>query len=316
MHRRTLMKMTLSAVTAFGLAVPAMGQDSWPTQPIQVIVPFGAGGDTDFNARILAKFLEPALGVSLPVVNITGAGGTVAARQVKGAKPDGQTVLFFHTTFLSSQALGLTDLTLDDYELVGIVAREDGNVIVVLADAPYQTMSDLMLASAADPGGIDLTANTGAMTHLVGAQLNNAGANFNFVNVGGAAGRLTATLGGNVDVSQNPVGQVKPYVDSGELRALATMSSERTTSLPDVPTLKELGYNIELRVEYFFLFPKDTATDIITIFSDALKSVILENADYATEIKDAYAQEPFFLGPDDARIRLDAVLESMNKVEF
>ena len=126
MLKRTLVKMLLGSIAAIGIAGAAQAQD-WPTRPIQVVVPFEAGGDTDFNARVLSKYLEPELHVALPVINITGAGGIIAARQVRGARPDGYSVLFFHTTFLTSQALGVTDLTLDSYELVGIVGREDGN---------------------------------------------------------------------------------------------------------------------------------------------------------------------------------------------
>ncbi len=316
MQRRNLMKTVLGGLAAATLATGAMAQDDWPSRPIQVVVPFGAGGDTDFNARVLAKYLEPELGVSMPVINVTGAGGTVAARQVMGAKPDGQTVLFFHTTFLTSQALGITDLTLDDYEVTGIVAREDGNVIVVPADSPYQTMEELMEASAANPGEIDLTANTGAMTYLVGSQLNNAGASFNFVDVGGASGRLTAVLGGNVDVSFNPVGQVKPYVDSGDLRVLATISNERTTSLPDVPTLTDLGYDITFRAEFFYLFPKGTPQDRIDTFSAAVETVIQSSDAYADEIQKAYSQQPFYMGQEESRQHLDAVLERMKQVSF
>lgn len=315
MLKRTLVTMLLGGVVAIGISGAAQAQN-WPTRPIQVVVPFEAGGDTDFNARVLSKYLEPELHVAMPVINITGAGGIVGARQVKGAKPDGYNVLFFHTTFLTSQALGITDLTLDNYELVGIVGREDGNVIVVPAKAPYKTMKELMAASAANPGKISLTTNTGAMTWLIGAQLNNAGASFNFVDVGGAAGRLKAVLGGNIDVSQNPVAQVKPYVDNGELRVLATMSAERMTSLPDVPTLMELGYDIELRVEYFYLFPKGTPEKVITTFSNALKKVITENTKYADEIKKAYWQKPFWLGAEESKKRLTRMLENWKKVKL
>lgn len=315
MQRRTILKSVIGGLALASLGTVALAED-WPTRPIQVVVPFGAGGDTDFNARILSKYLEPELGVSLPVINITGAGGTVAARQVRGAKPDAQTVLFFHTTFLTSQALGITDLTLDDYEVTGIVAQEDGNVIVVPADSPYNTMQELMDASAANPGEIDLTANTGAMTYLVGSQLNNAGAEFNFVDVGGAAGRLTAILGGNVDVSFNPVGQVKPYVDSGELKVLATISNERTTSLPDVPTLTDLGYDITFRAEFFYLFPKGTPQERIDTFSAAVMNVVNTSEGYAEEIKTAYSQKPYFLSQQESRAHLDAVLEKMKQVQF
>ena len=315
MQRRKLLTSIIGGLAFAASGTAAVAQD-WPTKPIQVVVPFGAGGDTDYNARVLSKYLEPELGVSLPVINVVGAGGTVAARQVRGAKPDGETVLFFHTTFLTSQALGITDLTLDDYEVTGIVAREDGNVIVVPADAPYDTIKELMAASAADPGGIDLTANTGAMTYLVGSQLNNAGASFNFVDVGGASGRLTALLGGNVDVSFNPVGQVKPYVDSGELKVLATISDERTTSLPDVPTMTELGYDVTFRAEFFYLFPKGTPQENIDTFSAAVQKVVETSEGYAKDIQSAYSQTPYFLNQQESRAHLDKVLEGMKRVEF
>ena len=177
-------------------------------------------------------------------------------------------------------------------------------------------MKELMAASAANPGKISLTTNTGAMTWLIGAQLNNAGGSFNFVDVGGAAGRLKAVLGGNIDVSQNPVAQVKPYVDNGELRVLATLSSERMTSLPEVPTLMELGYDIELRVEFFYLFPKGTPPKVISTFTTALKKVITENAKYAEEIKKAYWQKPFWLGPEDTKKRFSRMLEIWKKVKL
>lgn len=315
MNRRIFLKSTMGVLAAMSLTFASHAAE-WPNGPLQLVVPFGAGGDTDFNARVLSKYLEPEIGVALPVVNMKGAGGTVAARHVKKQKPDGQTILFHHTTFLSSTAMGITDLSYEDFELVGIVAREDGNVIVVPAESPYQSIQELMEASKKQPGEIDLTANTGAMTYLIGSQLNNAGGEFNFVNVGGASGRLKAILGGNVDVSQNPVGQVKAYVDTGELKALATLSGERMQALPDVPTLKESGYPIELRVQYFFLFPKGTSKDIIEKFSTALQSVINDNKEYADEIWKAYYQKPHWVAPDEAAKQLAEVLANMKKVEL
>lgn len=310
-----LLGAVLAVTASAAIAAPAMAQD-WPDGPIQVVVPFGAGGDTDFNARVLSKYLEPKLGVSMPVVNITGAGGTIAARQVMGAEPDGQTVLFFNTSFLASTASQMVDFGFDDFEMVAIVAEEPGTVISVPADAPYSTMEELVAATQADPGSIDLTANTGATTYLVGQQLNNAGAEFNFVDVGGAAGRLTAILGGNVDVSQNPVGQVLPYAENGELKVLATLARERSDAMPDVPTLRELGYDIDLQLEYFYLFPEGTPQEAIDRFANALEEVVTQNEAYAEEIYEAYYQKPHFLDAEAATERLNEVFSVMEEVDF
>ena len=314
MKRRDLFG--LAAASTLALAAGTASAADWPDGPIQVIVPFGAGGDTDFNARLLSKYLDPVLGSSMPVVNITGAGGTIAARQVMDADPDGQTVLFFNTSFLASTASGMADFSFEDFDMVGIAAEEPGAVISVAGDAPWASMQDLIDASKADPGSIDLTANTGATTYLIGSQLNAAGAEFNFVDVGGASGRLTAILGGNVDVSQNPIGQVLPYAENGELKILATMAAERTDVLPDVPTLRELGYDIELQLEYFYLFPKGVDPEVIDSFAAAIQQVVEGDAAYADEIYKAYYQKPHWLDRDAANARLRDVLSVMEKVEF
>jgi len=314
MKRLNILHIAVGATLAFS-ANAALAAE-WPDGPIQVVVPFGAGGDTDYNARVLSKYLEPILGSSMPVVNITGAGGTIAARQVMDANPDGQTVLFFNTSFLASTASGMADFSFEDFDMVGIAAQEPGAVISVNSSAPWDTMEELMEATKSDPGGIDLTANTGATTYLIGSQLNNAGAEFNFVDVGGAAGRLTAILGGNIDVSQNPIGQVLPYAENGDLKILASLASERTDVLPDVPTLTELGYDIELQLEYFYLFPKGVDPAVIDKFAAAIQQVVEEDEDYAGEIYDAYYQRPHWLGPEAATERLRAVYATMEMVEF
>ena len=303
---------------AFAISAPqsAMALDQWPNGPIPVIVPYGAGGDTDFHARVQAKYLEPLLGVSMPVINVTGAGGSIGARQAKDAAPDGQTVLLFHTAMLVNTASGIADFSWRDFELAGISGREPGGVLVTKADAPWQNMKDLVEASKSDPGSIDLTTNTGATTYLVGALLNNEGAEFNFVDVGGSADRLTAVLGGNVDVSQNPLGQVKPYIDSGELRGLGALASERTEALPDVPTITEQGYDVSFQYSYFYLFPKGTPEDVVTRFAEALQTVVEENPEYAEEIRTTYFEEPYYKAPAEAAEELEAAEQQIGTVEF
>lgn len=297
----SILKTAIALFIAIPMVSNAVQAEQWPQQPVKIVVPFNPGGDTDFNARLLAKYLEPELGTSMPVINVSGAGGSIGARQVYSADPDGQTVLFFHSAMLVNTASGIADFSFHDMDVVSIVGREPGGVIVVSKDAPWQSIDELMKASAADARSIDLTTNVGATTYLIGSLINNAGGDFNFVDVGGSSNRLTAVLGGNVDVSQNPLGQVLPYIESGELRALATVAREANEALPDVPTFVEAGYEgVQFQYVYFLAFPKGTDPAIIATLSTAAGKVISENQEYAQELKNIYRQEPHYLDTKEA----------------
>ncbi len=312
-----IFKMTMALLIALPMISNSARAEQWPQQPVKIVVPFNPGGDTDFNARLLAKYLEPELGTSMPIINVSGAGGSIGARQVYGADPDGQTVLFFHSAMLVNTASGIADFSFHDMDIVAIVGREPGGVIVVNKDAPWQSIEELMKASAADAGSIDLTTNVGATTYLIGSLINNAGGEFNFVDVGGSSNRLTAVLGGNVDVSQNPLGQILPYVESGELRALATVATNANEALPGVPTFVEAGYDgVQFQYVYFLAFPKGTDPEIIATLSAAAGKVISENQDYANELKTTYRQEPHYLDTNEAIGFLTNEEKIINGIEF
>lgn len=289
-------------------AAPALAE--YPEKPIRLIAPAGAGGDTDFNARMMSKYLEEELGVALPVVNMPGAAGTIGAREVMSSAADGYTALFYHGAMQVSSASGMAEFSWKDFELGAIAGQETGSMLVVPADAPWQSLDDLMADVRANPGSVDLTANVGATTYLIAKLLEAEGAEFNLVDVGGASDRLKAVLGGNVDVSQNPYAQVRDYIASGELRALAAVTDERIAAAPDVPTAKELGYDVAFQFNYFILFPKGTPEDVVAKFGDAVNSVA-ENPDYAAEIQAKYAQTAVAMTGEEAAARLselDAVI--------
>lgn len=299
------------------LSMSAAHAADWPERAVQIVVPFNAGGDTDFNARLLAKYLEPELGVAMPVVNVSGAGGSIGARQVLDAEPDGYTVLLFHTAMLVNTASGLADFSFNDLEVSAIVGREPGAVLVVNGEALWQTLDELMEASSANPGSIDLTTNIGATTYLIGSMINQAGAAFNFVDVGGSSNRLTAVLGGNVDVSQNPLGQVAPYLETGELRALATVALDRSEALPDVLTFQEQGYeDVGFQYAFFFAFPPGTEPAVVEALSEAAGNIVEGNADYQQELYDTYRQVPFYLNTADAIEFLTDQETVINAFEF
>ncbi|WP_316863295.1 tripartite tricarboxylate transporter substrate binding protein [uncultured Cohaesibacter sp.] len=301
-----------AAISAAFAMSPAYAE--YPEKPIQIVVPVGTGGDTDFNAREMSKYLQKELGVALPVVNIAGAGGTIGARQVMSAKPDGYKVMFYHAGLMVSTATGIADFGWRDFELAAIAGKEGGTVLLVQKDAPWKTMDDLAAAIKAEPQSLSLTANVGATTYLIAKLLDKKGLKFNLVDVGGSSKRLTAILGGNVDLSQNPYAQVKDYLKNGELRALGTFTDERIKAAPDIPTLKEQGYDIAFQFNFYFAFPKGTPKEIVDKFGAAVMKVV-QNPDYIADIK-AYAQEPVAMIGDDAVARMEELDAIVNMVDL
>jgi len=300
----------------FAAAGEGMAAKAWPEKTVQIIAPFRAGGDTDFNARVYAKYLRQELGAAFVVVNIDGGGGTLGSRKAKDAAPDGYTVLFYHSAMLVNTAAGTADYTFRDFEMVGIAGEEPGNILCVLKKTNYNNLKDLMEESRANPNKLSITGNVGATTYLAALLLNQAGGMFNIVDHGGSAQRITALLGGHVDVIINPYGTVKPYLESGEFKALAVLNTQRNPKFSTIPTAKEQGYDAAFQYRYFFLFPKGTPKEIVDKLAGAVQKIVSSNKEYAADIDKAYSQIPLFLSPADSVAFLQAQEALIGKVKM
>ncbi|MGE4283159.1 MAG: tripartite tricarboxylate transporter substrate binding protein [Clostridia bacterium] len=284
----------------------------WPTKTIQFIVPFKPGGDTDFNARVYAKYLEKELGQPIVVVNVDGNSGALGSRKVKDSKPDGYTVLFYHSAMQVNELTGMVDYGFKDLDLACIAGKNAGDIFTVRADSPYKTLKDLVEASQKEPGKIKMAAGLGATTHLTSIMLNDAGAKLNIVDAGSSTDRTSMLLGGHVDVVPNPYGVVKPYLESGDFRALGVNHSKRNPQFQDIPTALEQGYDSVLESVYFFEFPKGTDPQIIEKLSKAVGKIAANNAEYAEEIT-KFNQAPFYLDKKEATDFLNAQRDTFFK---
>jgi tripartite-type tricarboxylate transporter receptor subunit TctC len=224
---------------------PARAAD-YPVRSIILQVSMPAGGSTDVGARILASIAEKQLGQSIVVVNKVGAGGQIGWTELARQKPDGYYLGFLMVPSLSTCILDperKATFTLDSF--VPIINQvKDPGIIWVKADSPYKNLKDLLDDAKKRPGVIRAS-TTGILTddHLAILMMEEAaGVRFRIVHLDGGSQQLTATLGGQVDVSFDNVGGVAVRIKSGDVRGLAVMDKERSKFLPDVPTTVELGY--------------------------------------------------------------------------
>jgi tripartite-type tricarboxylate transporter receptor subunit TctC len=303
--------MFLSLILVTG-AQAASDADNWPQRPIQIIVPYGAGGDSDFNARLYAKYLEAHLGKALAVVNVTGGGGSIAARRAKDARPDGYTVFFGNGGFEIGHTLGLTDFGFEAFEVAAIAARESGHYIAVHASSPWKTLTDLVDDSKKTPGKISIAASIGGASYLAAALLNKNGAALNIVDHGGSATRVTALLGRHVDAVPTPMVTVRDYIKNGDMRVLATMAPKRSRFVPDIPTFMELGYPAEYQFCFYFMFPKGTPQAIVNKFAEAAEKVATTNTEYADALEKSFLQEVFFLRGEEATKLIQSQVDIVN----
>jgi putative tricarboxylic transport membrane protein len=249
-----------AALLAAGLAAPA-GAQQYPERAIKMIVPWAAGGDTDNIFRPLAPLLQKHLGQTVVIANVTGASGTVGAREAKAAPADGYTVYAVHDYIHLVHYSGLTDVKFTDFDPICLVAATP-SVLTASPKTPWKTFQELVADAKARPGQITVGATLSSTSHIFPATVEKAaGIKLKYVSYEGLAPRMNAILGGHIDLTDSNLTQ-KGKVEAGQLKFLAIATEKRDPEMPDVPTLKELGLNIVYEVVRGLMVPKGTPVPV------------------------------------------------------
>ena len=250
----------------------------YPQRPVQLIVPWGAGGGTDATARIIATLLEKELKQPFNVVNRTGGSGVVGHDAIAKAAPDGYTIGLITVEITMMHHVGLTLLKHTDYTPIGLVNADPAG-IHVRSDSPYKSVKELLAAIKANPGKMKASGTgQGGIWHLaIAGLLKEQGIDPNalpWVPSNGAAPGMQDMVAGGVDVVPCSIPEARSMIDAGKARALAIMDANPPALYPNVPTLqKEIGSKWAIAAWRVIAAPKGIPADAEKTLVTALKKV-------------------------------------------
>jgi tripartite-type tricarboxylate transporter receptor subunit TctC len=243
-------------------ALPLTSLAAYPERPIKLVVPWAAGGDTDVIYRTFGPLMQKQLGGTIVVANVGGASGTKGAREAKAAPADGYTLFAVHDSIHSTYWTGVADVNYTDFEPICLVSATP-SIVTASPKTPWKDMKALLADAKKRPGQITVGATLGSTSHFFPAMIEQAaGIKFKYVSYEGTAPRMNALLGGHVDLAESNLTQ-KGKADAGQLKFLAIAADKRHPEVPDVPTLKELGIDIEYAVNRGLLAPKGTSAEAL-----------------------------------------------------
>ncbi len=266
-----------AAAAALVLALAAMpaAADTFPSKPIQLVIPF-APGDTDSMLRPFVERMGEFLGQPVVLNYRPGAGGGVGAGFVATSKPDGYTLVGSSPGSIVVVPLANKEIryTQDSFTPVAALV-EGGLMLVVASSSPWHNMKELVEHSKKNPGTITYT-SSGAMgiTHLLAEIFSKeAGVKWSHIPYQGSAPAITALLGGHVNMASTAIAPALAHIKAGSLRPLGVFGDTRLKAYPEVPTLKELGYNVGSPTLYGISAPKGTPREVIDALHAAAKKV-------------------------------------------
>ncbi len=288
---------------------PAAASD-YPTRPLQFIVPFSAGGQFDFLARVVAASMSKNLGQEIVVENVSGAGGNVGGARAANAKPDGYTLLEYGGNFAIAKYL-TKNLSYDpvaDFIPVAAISLAP-HAVLVNNGLPAKDFKELVAYAKAHPDKLNYaTPGVGTSMQLTFEEIKS---HFGFPAVHipyrGGSNALNDLASGQVDAGIVAVAPAMPFIESGQIRALAVTGPQRAQSLPDVPTISELGYEGFSSGSWAGIaVPKDTPAEIVKRLHAAVQAALKD-----PQVKERLASLSFTLLPgsqDDfvARIQDEA----------
>jgi tripartite-type tricarboxylate transporter receptor subunit TctC len=268
----------LAALVAIAAPLTVAAQD-YPTRPIVLVSPFPPGGSVSLVARIVAEKMGETLGQSIVVENRGGAGGTIGARSVAKSPPDGYTLLLGYTGTLAIGPSMYPNAGFDprkDFVPVGRIGTAP-TLLVVHPSVPVHSVAELIAYAKANPGKLNFgSAGIGTVGHLAGELLATmAGLQLVHVPYKGTGPAITDLLGGHIPMMFTPVPTAHAQAESGLLRALAVTGAERSSLLPDVPTVAESGLpGYEAALRYGLLAPAGTPRAIIERLNKELRMAL------------------------------------------
>lgn len=263
-----------TGLIAAGMAFSASAA-GYPEKPITFVVPYSAGGSSDTLVRGMQPFLEKALGATIVPKNVTGGGGAVGMSQALfSSKADGYTVTLPSNAVFGLEGLGNVPWKHTDFDTIARIITEDYS-ITVRGDSEWKTLKDFIAYVKANPGKVKMGfSGFGSSTHIVAAAFGEKfGLKFQFVPYKGGSKTVAATMGGHIDVNTHHPAETKAGVDAGKLRVLAVMGPKRSSLYPDVPTMKELGYDWDLSQWRGISMPKGVPDEVKAKWEAALTQV-------------------------------------------
>lgn len=286
--RRTLLASALALASS---AVLAQASDQ---NPIRLVVGYAAGGPVDAAARLFAPAFAKELGQSVIVENRPGAGGVTGGDSVAKAQPNGQVLYFGASPTITISPNVLKSMPFDPAKDLAPIAPilDYANVLVVNKEQPFKTLPELIAHAKANPGKLAYgSAGVGASNHLSGALFaQRAGIDLNHVPYRGNAPAMTDVIGGQIQMMFDIISTGRNYVQSGRVRAVAVTSKNRNASLPDVPTMRELGMDYEVSGWYGLYGPAKLPADLIAKYNDAAKRALAQ-----TELKTKLVEQGYDL---------------------
>jgi len=325
MDRRRFIAGTTAAAAALA-ARPGFAQDAYPTRPVTFVNPFPPGGAADVVGRPFAAVMEPLLKQPVIMETKAGAAGQVGAQFVASAKPDGYTLLV-HIVSISGFAevdkLFGRQPKFTRADFIPIARLTAGPMVLLVNDKqPYKTVKDLVDDAKKRPNGIIFSSSGlyGAL-HLPAALfMKAAGIQMRHLPTNGGGPALTAILGNNAQVLVSSIAAASPHMKARKLRALASFGAQRAASAPGVPTLKELGYDVEFSLWVGLFAPKGTPEPIVSrLRAETKKAVATEQ--FKTAIKNIGDEVAYLDAPEFARFwdadakRVESAVQSIGKVE-
>jgi len=307
-------------------AASALAQDAYPSRPITMIVPFPPGGVADITGRPTAAAMEKLLRQPVVVANRPGAGGAVGNAAVANAKPDGYTILMALSSITVIPAAdALFDrkpaYSLDQFMPIALISA-DPTLLVVHPSLPVKSLKELVALARTKPGQMSYSSSGiyGALHMPMEMFLHAAKLKMRHVPTTGGGPAITALLGGHVEMTAGGPAAISSHVKAGKMRPIASWGAKRHEAYPEVPTFKELGYDIEYYIWAGMFAPRGTPEPVMKVLRDAVRKTV-EDADFKKTMANVNSPIQYMDAPDFAKYweadgkRLAALVKVVGKVE-
>ena len=310
--RKTLSIATLLATALVPAIVDkAVAADAYPARPVEFIVPWGPGGGSDQTARELSKLLQEKLKVAFPVVNVPGGTGSAGMIKMLSAPADGYTIaILAWDSYALLAGSRPQKWSLPDFVTLAIMIQLPSGFYVA-EDSPFKTWQDVEKAAKAKPDGLKVAiSGFGSPDDLTIQAFAKKGLVLNAVPFAQPGERYSAVLGHHADLLYSPIGNIRSFVVGKQMRPILFFSNKRIADYPDIPTAKEMGYDIALPQRRAIVAKAGLPPNVVKTLSDALAAVAKE-PEYVAFLKQELASPNSYVSMQDSKPLMERDLVAM-----